>query len=175
MVKNRTFELCYASSLSHVWLFATPLTVACQTPLSVEFSSQEYCSGLQFFTPGIFPTPWSNPGLLHCCWVILPKCTSLNLTSFICKIRVQFGGKCTTRFFVCLFRPLDPAIGFETKYRLGIGIFLACPRKNDSWLDLWGPRFEVLSIWVSDFRDNNGHPEGRSTPKAAADDLYLWR
>lgn len=95
--------------------------------------------------------------------------------SFICKIRVQFGGKCTTRFFVCLFRPLDPAIGFETKYRLGIGTFLACPRKNDSWLDLWGPRFEILNIWVSDFRDNNGHPEGRSTPKAAADDLYLWR
>ena len=29
-----------------VQLFATPWTVACQVPLSVEFSRQEYCSGL---------------------------------------------------------------------------------------------------------------------------------
>ena len=35
----------YAQSLSHVQLFATPWTVACQAPLSVEFSRQEYWSG----------------------------------------------------------------------------------------------------------------------------------
>ncbi|XDA79715.1 hypothetical protein R6Z07F_009724 [Ovis aries] len=45
------------------------------------------------------------------------------------------------RVGICFERPkgfsvLHPAIGFETKYRLGIGTFLACPRKNDSWLDL---------------------------------------
>ena len=34
--------------LSHVWLFATPWTVACQAPLSMEFSKQEYWSGLPF-------------------------------------------------------------------------------------------------------------------------------
>ena len=38
--------------LSHVWLFATPGTVACQTPLSMEFSRQEYWSGLPFPLPG---------------------------------------------------------------------------------------------------------------------------
>ena len=32
-------------SLSHVWLFATPWTVACQAPLSMEFSRQEYWRG----------------------------------------------------------------------------------------------------------------------------------
>ena len=32
-------------SLSHVWLFATPWTVAYQGPLSMEFSRQEYWSG----------------------------------------------------------------------------------------------------------------------------------
>ena len=38
--------------LSHVRLFATPWTVASQAPLSVEFSRQEYWSGLPFPSPG---------------------------------------------------------------------------------------------------------------------------
>ena len=32
-----------SESLSHVQLFVTPWTVACQAPLSMEFSRQEYC------------------------------------------------------------------------------------------------------------------------------------
>ena len=39
-------------SLSCVWLFPTPWTVACQAPLSMGLSWQEYCSGLPFPTPG---------------------------------------------------------------------------------------------------------------------------
>ena len=39
--------------LSHVWLFATPWTVALQAPLSVEVSRQRYWSGLPFPTPGL--------------------------------------------------------------------------------------------------------------------------
>ena len=38
-------------SLSHVWLFVTPWTGACQSPLSIEFSRQEYWSGLLFPSP----------------------------------------------------------------------------------------------------------------------------
>ena len=38
-------------SLSHVWLFATPWTVAHQPPLSMGFSRQEYWSGLPFPSP----------------------------------------------------------------------------------------------------------------------------
>ena len=45
---------------------ATPWTVACQAPLSMEFSRHEYWSGLPFPSPGIFPTQGSNLGLLHC-------------------------------------------------------------------------------------------------------------
>ena len=46
--------LCY--SLSHVQLFATPWTVACQAPLSTGFSRQEYWSGLPLFHfPGDLP------------------------------------------------------------------------------------------------------------------------
>ena len=41
--------------LSHVQLCATPWTVACQTPLSMEFSRQEYWSGLPFPTSGDLP------------------------------------------------------------------------------------------------------------------------
>ena len=35
-------------SLSRVQLFVNPWTVACQAPLSMGFSTQEYCSGLPF-------------------------------------------------------------------------------------------------------------------------------
>ena len=48
--------------LSHVRFFATPLTVAHQIPLSMEFSRQEYWSGLPFSSPGALPNPGIEPG-----------------------------------------------------------------------------------------------------------------
>ena len=45
--------------------FVTPWTVACQVPLSMGFSTQEYWSTLPFSSPGIFPMQQSNPCLLH--------------------------------------------------------------------------------------------------------------
>ena len=42
-------------SLSHVRLFATLWTVAYQAPQSMEFSRQEYRSGLPFPSPGDLP------------------------------------------------------------------------------------------------------------------------
>ena len=47
--------------LSHVPLFAIPWTIAYQTPLSMEFSRQEYWSGLPFPSPGDLP----NLGIEH--------------------------------------------------------------------------------------------------------------
>ena len=44
--------------------FATLWTVACQAPLTMEFSRQEYWSGLPFLLQGIFLTQASNPHLL---------------------------------------------------------------------------------------------------------------
>ena len=35
----------------------TPWTVACQAPLPVGFSRQEYWSGLPFLSPGVLPDP----------------------------------------------------------------------------------------------------------------------
>ena len=48
-------------SLSHVQLFVTPWTVACQAPLSMGFSTQEYWSGLPFPSPGYLPDPGIKP------------------------------------------------------------------------------------------------------------------
>ena len=47
--------------LNHVQLFATPWTVACQAPPSMEFSRQEYWSGLPFPSPGDLPNPGIEP------------------------------------------------------------------------------------------------------------------
>ena len=56
-------ELCGAQSLGLVWLFATPRTVACQAPLPMEFSKQEYWSGLPFPSPRDLPRSYQH--LLH--------------------------------------------------------------------------------------------------------------
>ena len=48
-------------SLSRVQLFATPQTVDHQAPLSMEFSRQEYWSGLPFPSPGDAPNPGIEP------------------------------------------------------------------------------------------------------------------
>ena len=49
-------------SLSHVRLFVTPWTVACQDPPSMELSRQQYWSGLPFLSPGDLPNPGIEPG-----------------------------------------------------------------------------------------------------------------
>ena len=50
--------------VSHGQLFVTPWTVARQASLSMEFSRQEYETGLPFPPPGDFPNPgtelWSS-------------------------------------------------------------------------------------------------------------------
>ena len=51
----------YAQSLSCVPLFGTLQTVACQAPLSMEFSRQEYWSRLPFPPPEDLPDPGVNP------------------------------------------------------------------------------------------------------------------
>ena len=49
-------------SLSHIQLFTTPWTVACQTPLSMWFSRQAYWSGYPFPSPRDLPDPGIKPG-----------------------------------------------------------------------------------------------------------------
>ena len=64
-VENRCFfpfSPMKAESLSRVWLFATPWTVAYQAPPSMGLSRQEYWTGLPFPSPGDLPDPGFKPG-----------------------------------------------------------------------------------------------------------------
>ena len=60
------------SSVSHsvVYNFETPWIITHQAPLSMEFSRQEYCCRQPSLLQGLFPTQGSNPGLLHCRWIL---------------------------------------------------------------------------------------------------------
>ena len=44
----------------------TQWTIACEAPLSMDFSRQEYWSGSHCLLQGIFPTQVLNPNFLHC-------------------------------------------------------------------------------------------------------------
>ena len=52
-----------ACMLSHVRLFATPSTVACQASLFTKFSRQEYWNELLLPTPGVESTYLGSPAL----------------------------------------------------------------------------------------------------------------
>ena len=61
-------EVCVCAMLnrcSHVRLFVTPWTIACQTPLSIGFSRQNTEVGCHALLQGIFPIQGSNPGILQ--------------------------------------------------------------------------------------------------------------
>ena len=57
--------MCCLVAESCLTLFVTPWTVAHQAPLSMEFSRQEYWSGLPFPSPRILLTQGWSPCLLH--------------------------------------------------------------------------------------------------------------
>ena len=61
MVKDIWVHAC---SLSHVQLFVTPRTIACQAAQSMGCSRKEYWSGLPFPSPEDLPTQGLNPRLL---------------------------------------------------------------------------------------------------------------
>ena len=49
-------------TVTQLWItFCNPRTVACQDPLSMEFSRQEYWRGLPFSTPGDLQNPGIEP------------------------------------------------------------------------------------------------------------------
>ena len=54
-------DLSKVKLLSRVRLFATPWTISYQAPLSMEFSRQEYWSGLPFPSPGDLPDTGIEP------------------------------------------------------------------------------------------------------------------
>ena len=55
------YLVCVRGHFSHVQLFVSLWTVACQAPLSMGFSRQEYQSGLTCPPPGDLPDPGIKP------------------------------------------------------------------------------------------------------------------
>ena len=65
VISRMQFSLLFGCHVfSHVQLFVTPWTVACQAPLFMGFSGKNTGVGCHFLFQGIFPTQGSNPSLL---------------------------------------------------------------------------------------------------------------
>ena len=60
-MKNPLPQVRIVKLLSHVWLFATPWTVAYQVPPSIGFFRKGYWSGLPFPSPGDLADPGIKP------------------------------------------------------------------------------------------------------------------
>ena len=75
-----------AQSLSHVQLFVTPWTGACQAPISLKIFKQEYWTGLPFPTPGdlpdqgIEPASLASPALSHGFFITAPPVAGTKIT-----------------------------------------------------------------------------------------------
>ena len=66
-ILKAAYCLMKVKSLSHVWLFATPWTVASTRLLRPwDFLGKSTGVGCHFLLQGIFLTQGLNPGLLHC-------------------------------------------------------------------------------------------------------------
>ena len=61
----RYLHVCVLNRFGHVRLFVALWTVACQAPLSVGFSRQEYWNGFPCSPQGALPNPGIEPHLLH--------------------------------------------------------------------------------------------------------------
>ena len=110
--------------LSHIWLFATPWTVAHQAPLPVGFPRQEYWSGLPFPSPGDLPDQGSNPGLLQSQVDSLPAELSGNTlcTYMMSYISYRWWEDCccsVAQLCLSLFDPMDCRMpGFPVLHHL---------------------------------------------------------
>ena len=62
MIQKALFSLSLSLVTKLCLTLATPWTVACQAPLSMGFSRQEYWTGLPFPSPGDLPDPEIEPG-----------------------------------------------------------------------------------------------------------------
>ena len=88
-------EFFCAVNFSHVWLFATPWTVAHQAPLPMRFSRQDYWSGFPFPFPVNLPDPGIEP--------MSPKSPALADGFF----KLAPPGKQAPEFFGCI-KPRQP-------------------------------------------------------------------
>ena len=81
---RKPIAVCVLAKSPQLCLFAIPWTVACQAPLSMGFSRQEYWSGMPCPTPGHLPNPGIEPASL-----MSPELSDRFFT--ICCVRLQIS------------------------------------------------------------------------------------
>ena len=144
---------------SHVWLFVTPWTAASQAPLSMEFSRQEFRSGLSCPSPGDLPWPrvwthvssvtWETQGQLHRSFNIRTEHLGKKAKEMFKWNRAFKSGQKWKKlhFTSCLFKPVI----YKYFYPLltvcrGTLFFLFLPRRQ--WKS---SRSDVSSVGIGQF------------------------
>ena len=84
-------------TLSRARLFATPCTAVYKVPLSMEFSRQEYWSGLPFPSPGDLPDPGIEPRYIYT-YTYIPF-----LILFHYRLLIEYSSLCYTVGPFCFF------------------------------------------------------------------------
>jgi len=127
-------------SLSHVKLFATPWTVAYQAPLSMEFSRQEYWSGLPFPSPGYLPNPEIEPESPALQADVLPSEPPGK------PWHAQFS---VLKSIHTVVQP-SPSCISRTSFIVTNTLCMHAPNTNSMYPhpSLWKPRFYFLSLWI---------------------------
>ena len=124
-------------SLSHVWLFATPWTVASQASPSMGFSRQVYWSGLPFPSPGDLPNPGMEPRFLALQvdsllfkppWKIKEDVQMINNHMTRCSIWLAIREMQIKTMMRCDFTPIRMAIIKKTD-------------NNRCWWRNWNPEY----------------------------------
>ena len=123
--RHSSYHACMLSCFSHVQLFVIPWTIACQAPLSMGFSRQEYSRwvGCHSLLQGIFLIQVLNPSLLH----LLHWQVGSFSTSATWKVRSYHGGGgLVAKLFPTLVAPGTIAcqaplsMGFSTDKNTGV-------------------------------------------------------
>ena len=154
---------CMLSCFHCVWLFATLWTEACQAPLSMRFSRQEYQSGLTRYPPGDLPDPGLNPSLLcllHCRQILLSHWGSPLFNTYMYQVCILY-----TLFDISIYYVYIKAETVAVDVLLSL-LSLSCVLLFCGHMDFSLPGFSVHGIsqvrileWVAiSFSRESSHP-----------------
>ena len=132
-------------SLSRVWLFATPWTIAYQAPPSMGFSRQECWSGLPFPSPGDLPNPGIESGSPTLQADTLPSAPPDGHCRRVPKL-FQFSD-------ACRFPPISLPKPWEVRFRFRmtfLSFFLSCIILGSLCFDQIWTQFWWRILWYCD-------------------------
>ena len=133
-------------------LFATPWTLVCQVPLSMDFSRQEYWSRLPFPSPGGLPLLWVNPSSLALQADISGRTLKCSTASVVndkhlkSPVRINSRGASTRNQTIKSFRKTSEAYsvwGISSIWELIDDLDQIHTNKSEWWWKIW-----PLPVWV---------------------------